>query len=93
MAHIMNFFTNSSYIRKAIIKAYRLWQKQGHYKKAITIDNGHRTGWSPVRPLVMRVINKILLIASIGLHEVVLTINQSYYTIRETNYSSVYTSS
>ena len=41
----------------------------------------------------MRVINKILLIASIGLHEVVLTINQSYYTIRETNYSSVYTAS
>ena len=61
--------------------------------KAITVGNGHKTGWSPVRPLVMRVINKILLITSIGLHEVVLTINQSYYTIRETNYSSVYTSS
>ena len=63
------------------------------------ISNGNRTEWSPIRPVIIRVINKIgrprsgspiCLITSmitdrIGRHEVLLPINHKYNKIREKN--------
>ena len=49
----------------------------------VIINNGNRTGWSPIRSVIIRVINKI------GRHDVWLPINQNYGKIRETNKSSI----
>ena len=63
------------------------------------ISNGNRTEWSPIRSVIIRVINKIgrprsgspiCLITSmitdrIGRHEVLLPINHKYNKIREKN--------
>ena len=64
-----------------------------------TISNGNRTEWSPIRSVIIRVINKIgrprsgspiCLITSmitdrIGRHSVLLSINHKYNKIREKN--------
>ena len=43
------------------------------------INNGNRTERSPIRSVIIRVINKI------GRQDVLLAINQNYGKIRETN--------
>ena len=60
------------------------------------INNGNRTEWSPIRSVIIRVINKIirpqsesdLLITGtitdgIGRHEVLLPINHNHYNFRK----------
>ena len=63
------------------------------------VKYGNRTEWSPIRSVVIRVINKIrrpkresdLLITSmitdpIGRHDVLLPINHNYYNFRKTKF-------
>ena len=50
------------------------------YSLLHAVSNGNRTEWSPIRSVIIRVINKICLITSmitdrIGRHEVLLPIN------------------
>ena len=76
---------------------FLLYQKQPTALKYLLISNGNRTEWSPIRSVIIQVINKIgrprsgsliCLITSmitdrIGRHEVLLPINHNFNKIRD----------
>ena len=80
-----NLFVNHNYIKIF----------ESDWSSAGLIYNGNRTEWSPIRSVIIRVINKIakwesdLLITSmitdrIGRHDILLPINHNHYNFRKT---------
>ena len=56
----------------------------------ISVSNGNRTEWSPIRSVIIQVITKSSVITDrIGRHEVLLPINHQNYNFREKKNSQV----
>ena len=54
----------------------------------VMINNGNRTEWTPIRSVIIRVINNLLITSiitdRIGRHDVLLPINHNHYNFRKT---------